>query len=85
MKTESESGCYDKAWSQQPMCLRTAGGLRARFTPSSISRRASSGLPQPSTLTHYKDLEAGKWVKVEGWAGRADAEATIMRAIAAAK
>ena len=33
----------------------------------------------------YKDLEPGKWVKVEGWAGRADAEATIMQAIAAAK
>ncbi len=32
----------------------------------------------------YKDLEDDKWVKVLGWAGREDAEATIMRAIAAA-
>jgi inorganic pyrophosphatase len=26
---------------------------------------------------HYKDLEKGKWVKVEGWAGAADARAEI--------
>ena len=32
----------------------------------------------------YKDLEAGKWVKVTGWASREDAEAVILRAIAAA-
>lgn len=33
----------------------------------------------------YKDLEPGKWVKVEGWAGRAEAEQTIREAIAAAQ
>jgi inorganic pyrophosphatase len=32
----------------------------------------------------YKDLEDGKWVKVTGWASREDAEAVILRAIAAA-
>ena len=26
---------------------------------------------------HYKDLEKGKWVKVEGWAGAAEARAEI--------
>jgi inorganic pyrophosphatase len=26
---------------------------------------------------HYKDLEVGKWVKVEGWGGPADAEKEI--------
>ncbi len=33
----------------------------------------------------YKDLEPGKWVKVTGWATRADAEQTIRQAIAAGK
>lgn len=31
----------------------------------------------------YKDLEEGKWVKIEGWAGRAEAEAAILRALKA--
>lgn len=30
---------------------------------------------------HYKDLEAGKWVKVSGWKGAADAKAIIMAGI----
>jgi inorganic pyrophosphatase len=34
---------------------------------------------------NYKDLEEGKWVKVTGWGSRADAEAEIVRSIAAAK
>ena len=33
----------------------------------------------------YKDLEDEKWVKVLGWAGKADAEACILQSIAAAK
>jgi inorganic pyrophosphatase len=33
----------------------------------------------------YKDLEKGKWVKVTGWASRAEAEATITRSIEAAR
>ena len=36
-------------------------------------------------FANYKDLEEGKWVKVTGWAGRADAEAEILRSIAAAR
>ncbi len=31
---------------------------------------------------HYKDLEPGKWVKVEGWLGPAEARAEIMAGIA---
>lgn len=34
---------------------------------------------------HYKDLEAGKWVKVIGWGTRAEAEEILMHAIEAAK
>jgi len=30
---------------------------------------------------HYKDLEPGKWVKVEGWRGSAAAKAAIMDAL----
>jgi len=33
----------------------------------------------------YKDLEPDKWVKINGWAGKAEAEDTIRQAIAAAK
>ena len=33
----------------------------------------------------YKDLEPNKWVKVTGWAPRAEAEKVILDAIAAAK
>jgi inorganic pyrophosphatase len=36
-------------------------------------------------FTRYKDLEKGKWVKVEGWADAARAEALIVAGIAAAK
>ncbi|MEY3310652.1 MAG: hypothetical protein RL107_788 [Actinomycetota bacterium] len=31
---------------------------------------------------HYKDLEPGKWVKTEGWQGRAEAEAIVEEGIA---
>jgi inorganic pyrophosphatase len=31
---------------------------------------------------HYKDLEKGKWVKVEGWAGAAEARAEIEACVA---
>lgn len=32
---------------------------------------------------HYKDLEKGKWVKVEGWAGPDDAKIEIMAGVEA--
>lgn len=31
---------------------------------------------------HYKDLEPNKWVKLDGWAGKAEATAEIEKAIA---
>ncbi|RPE75743.1 inorganic diphosphatase [Vulcaniibacterium tengchongense] len=31
---------------------------------------------------HYKDLEKGKWVKIEGWGGAAEAKAILKDAIA---
>ncbi len=34
---------------------------------------------------HYKDLEKGKWVKVQGWADAAEAKAEIEKAVAAVK
>jgi inorganic pyrophosphatase len=34
---------------------------------------------------HYKDLEAGKWVKVDRWGDEAEARDMIVRAIEAAK
>jgi inorganic pyrophosphatase len=32
---------------------------------------------------HYKDLEEGKWVKVEGWGNAAEAKEEILKSIAA--
>ncbi|MFQ3201054.1 MAG: inorganic pyrophosphatase, partial [Zhongshania sp.] len=34
---------------------------------------------------NYKDLEKGKWVKIDGWAGSEAAKAEIMKAAAAYK
>jgi inorganic pyrophosphatase len=34
---------------------------------------------------HYKDLEPGKWVKVQGWGDAAEAKALIVDAIARAR
>ena len=34
---------------------------------------------------HYKDLEKGKWVKIEGWAGPEEAKAEIVNGVAAYK
>jgi len=36
-------------------------------------------------FVHYKDLEAGKWVKVLGWGDAAEAERMIMEGIERAK
>ena len=36
-------------------------------------------------FTHYKDLEKGKWVKIQGWAGAAEAKAVIQAAIEGGK
>jgi inorganic pyrophosphatase len=32
-------------------------------------------------FAHYKDLEKGKWVKIEGWHGPADAKKTVIASI----
>ena len=34
---------------------------------------------------NYKDLERGKWVKVDSWAGAAEAKAIILKSVEAAK
>ena len=34
---------------------------------------------------HYKDLEKGKWVKVQGWADAAEAKAEIIKSVEAVK
>ncbi|MDO5492431.1 MAG: inorganic diphosphatase [Nesterenkonia sp.] len=32
-------------------------------------------------FTRYKDLEPGKWVRIEGWTGREEAEAELQRSV----
>ena len=60
----------------------------AKMTSEYNSINEASDLP-PSVLDkikhffeHYKDLEAGKWVKVEGWGDSAKAREVIEKAVA---
>ena len=56
---------------------------------SSLYRTVQSPRDLPEITTrqiahffeHYKDLEQGKWVKVEGWAGVDDARAEILAGV----
>jgi len=60
---------------------------------STIYRDVQQALDLPPLLLqqiehffeHYKDLEKGKWVKVQGWADAAEAKAEIEKAVAAVK
>ena len=62
-----------------------------RLHPQYVSVDSIDDLPRITlaAIEHffqsYKDLEPGKWVKIIGWVGRAEAEAEIEKAIAAAR
>ncbi|HSA46429.1 MAG TPA: inorganic diphosphatase, partial [Candidatus Competibacteraceae bacterium] len=30
---------------------------------------------------HYKDLDSGKWVKIDGWDGPEEAKAEVLRSV----
>jgi len=59
-----------------PQC----SGVESIFDLPEITRSAIEHF-----FERYKDLEPDKWVKIIGWVGKADAEATIVQAIAAAR
>lgn len=56
---------------------------------SPIYKKVQSPEDMPSLLLaqishffeHYKDLEPGKWVKVDGWVGAAEAKAEILASV----
>ena len=56
---------------------------------SSLYTKVQSPEDMPSLLLaqishffeHYKDLEPGKWVKVDGWVGTAEAKAEILASV----
>jgi inorganic pyrophosphatase len=58
-----------------------------KLTPLYKNCKSIDDLPQSLLaqighfFEHYKDLEAGKWVKVEGWAGVEAAKAEIMASV----
>lgn len=60
-----------------------------RLTELYAQVREPEDLPQPTIaqiahfFEHYKDLEPGKWVRVEGWSGSAEARAEIAAALRA--
>ncbi len=61
-----------------------------RVHPQYTGVESMEGLPQitRAAIEHfferYKDLEPDKWVKILGWAGKEEAEATILHAVRAA-
>jgi inorganic pyrophosphatase len=58
-----------------------------KLTPLYKGCKSIDDLPQPLLaqiahfFEHYKDLETGKWVKVDGWAGLEEAKAEIMASV----
>ena len=60
----------------------------SKLTPLYNDVRESTDLPRLLLLQichffeHYKDLEEGKWVKVEGWGSAEDARDEIRKAVA---
>ena len=65
------------------MCIHTSRGLRKHPTYEKVN--SSADLPQilmeqiAHFFEHYKDLEPGKWVKLEGWGSLEDAKNEIMK------
>ena len=63
----------------------------SKLTPLYDSVQEATDLPSilldqiKHFFEHYKDLEAGKWVKVEGWGGAAQAREIITKGVEAAK
>jgi CRP-like cAMP-binding protein len=63
---------------------RQGPGGAGRQDPADLQPLAKAGRPEDLRLQqiqhffeHYKDLEPGKWVKIEGWGGVDDAKAEI--------
>jgi inorganic pyrophosphatase len=52
---------------------------RAIETPRDLPETAISQITH--FFGHYKDLEPGKWVKIEGWVGPEEAKAEIMASV----
>lgn len=63
----------------------------SKLTPIYDNVQEATDLPQFTLdqikhfFEHYKDLEAGKWVKVESWGNAAAARAVVEKGIAAVK
>ena len=59
----------------------------SKLTPFYDQVKSYTDLPEvlqqriPHFFEHYKDLDEGKWVRVEGWSGLDDAYAEIMEGI----
>lgn len=52
---------------------------RQMFSPEDVSPHTLATISH--FFEHYKDLEPGKWVKVEGWVGPEEARAEIMSSL----
>ncbi len=58
-----------------------------KFTPLYRAHREPATCPSimleqiAHFFGHYKDLEPGKWVKIEGWVGPEEAKAEILKSV----
>jgi inorganic pyrophosphatase len=58
---------------------KLCGLYRSVETPRDLSEVVLSQIAH--FFAHYKDLEAGKWVRVEGWVGPEEAKAEILNGV----
>ncbi|MGE3997648.1 MAG: inorganic diphosphatase, partial [Variibacter sp.] len=81
LKMEDDAGKDEKiiAVPSTPLTKRYAHVRTSRDLPEITWRQIEH------FFLHYKDLEAGKWVKLIGWGEADDARRLIMEAIARAK
>ena len=68
---------------EDPRRADRQGVRRLQPTSTTSARSRRTGCERIGHFfEHYKDLEKGKWVKLDGWGGAAEAKAILMDAIA---
>lgn len=77
LKMEDESGTDNKVLAVPVKKLTSAYDRIKSYEDVSENRL----LKIAHFFEHYKDLEAGKWVKIEGWVGKDDAYEEILSSI----
>ena len=78
---------WSSAWRQRSWKSASAAVPSPKLTQRYVNVKNYTDLPQITLeqiqhfFEHYKDLEPGKWVKVQAWGDAAEAKALIVEAI----